>query len=346
MKLVGALLGGFHTVLGISVSDAKQGCPCQEGSVPPQSLIETASHNLHRLSSVEIRQEHQGSGGLSLPELHERYGSVELSEEQRHRALVLANSSLDCLDDRVDQPVLATPGGELGEFALALAAYMQEKDSHNSPNQEVVDSLFANYLETVPVSRRISLCTDQKALQRVAADLSIGHLDLQAPSKHLKTSGLLEKLAQPESQGDRHFRLLLEHPGEYNLPPGLAEAVLKAFYQQLWQQEAGSSKLQLRMLQGEADPQAFLEVSCQKCGGIPALIPREGPVLVSQLDAPLQRRQELAAFFARASRSTPRKVGAKALYQRIEQLALLALDKTGSHIAAGLPFYTLNYSSY
>lgn len=145
MKLVGALLGGFHTVLGISVSDAKQGCPCQEGSVPPQSLIETASHNLHRLSSVEIRQEHQGSGGLSLPELHERYGSVELSEEQRHRALVLANSSLDCLDDRVDQPVLATPGGELGEFALALAAYMQEKDSHNSPNQEVVDSLFANY---------------------------------------------------------------------------------------------------------------------------------------------------------------------------------------------------------
>jgi hypothetical protein len=28
-----------------------------------------------------------------------------------------ANSSLDCLDDRVDQPVLATPGGELGQDA-------------------------------------------------------------------------------------------------------------------------------------------------------------------------------------------------------------------------------------
>ena len=28
-----------------------------------------------------------------------------------------ANSSLDCLDDRVDRPVLATPGGELGQGA-------------------------------------------------------------------------------------------------------------------------------------------------------------------------------------------------------------------------------------
>lgn len=343
MKLVGALLfGGFYRAV-VCLSVTKQGCPCEEALRSP-SLIETSSFNFHSLSSVEIRQEHQGSGGLSLHELEERYGTsgVALSQEQRHRAVVLANSSLDCLDDRVDRPVLATPGGELGEFTLALAAYMQEKESHNSPSQEVVDSLFGHYLETIPASRTIRLCTDQKALQRVAADLSTGHLDLEAPSEHLKTSGLLEKLAQPESQGDRHFRLLLEHPAEYNVLPGLAETVLKAFYKQLWNQE--SSRLKLELLQGEADPQAFLEVSCQKCGGIPALIPGQGPALVSQLDAPLQRRQELAAFFARASRSTPRKVGANALEQRLEQLGLLALEKTGSHIAGGLPFFTLKYS--
>lgn len=344
MKLVGALFGGFYTVVGLSVT--KQGCHCEEALRSP-SLIETStSHNLQSLSSVEIRQEHRGSGGLSLEELEERYGTsgVALSQEQRHRAVVLANSSLDCLDDRVDRPVLATPGGELGEFTLALAAYMQEKESHNSPSQEVVDSLFGHYLETIPASRTIRLCTDQKALQHVAADLSTGHLDLEAPSEHLKTSGLLEKLAQPESQGDRHFRLLLEHPAEYNLPTGLAETVLKAFYKQLWNQESARSTLKLELLQGEADPQAFLEVSCKKCSGIPALIPGQGPALVSQLDAPVQRRQELAAFFARASRSTPRKVGANALQQRLEQLGLLALEKTGSHIAGGLPFYTLKYS--
>lgn len=39
---------------------------------------------------------------------------VVFSEQFRH---VEANSSLDCLDDRLDQPVLATPGGELGQGA-------------------------------------------------------------------------------------------------------------------------------------------------------------------------------------------------------------------------------------
>ncbi|CAJ1339292.1 unnamed protein product [Effrenium voratum] len=50
-----------------------------------------------------------------------------------------ANASLACLDDRIDEPVLGTPGGELGEFTTALAAYLREKDGpESSPSQEVV----------------------------------------------------------------------------------------------------------------------------------------------------------------------------------------------------------------
>ena len=37
------------------------------------------------------------------------------------------------------------------------------------------------------------------------------------------------------------FQFLFLVP-RYNLPPGLAEAVLKAFYQQLWQQDANSAR--------------------------------------------------------------------------------------------------------
>eukprot|EP00913_Durusdinium_trenchii_P001382 g1279.t1 len=267
LKLAGVLLGGFHAVLGLVLSDTQEVRFCQEAATAP----------------------HFHCSAL---------------QEQSHRARVQAVGSLACLDDRIDEPVLATPGGELGEFTVALAAYMQEKASNGSPSQEVVDSLFSNYLETVPKSRTIALCTDQKALQRLAAELSTGNLDLQ-DWQHFGS----------------HF-----------------------------------SQLQLRVLRGEADPQAFLEVSCQKCGGLPALTPSEGPwsfcapklrgdrgpALVSQLDAPLARRDELASFFAKASRSTPQKVKASSardptVSELVRRLQGKALDEIKLPEDAKLP---------
>ncbi|CAJ1426904.1 unnamed protein product [Effrenium voratum] len=184
----------------------------------------------------------------------------------------------------------------------------------------------------VPSARPVTFYTDEKALHRVEALLPTASLDLEAPSEHQLEAGLLERLAEPESQGDRHFRYLLEQPSEYGLPGALAPMVLKAFYQQLWRR---SPKLRLRVLRGESDPQAFLDVSCRGCVGTPALKPSKGPALVSQLSAPAPRRAELARLFARASRSTSRKVGEKQLLQRIEELGFLALEKTGSRMAAG-----------
>eukprot|EP00439_Symbiodinium_sp_Y106_P083167 s109_g23.t1 len=196
---------------------------------------------------------------------------------------------------------------------------------------------------TVPASRPMVFCTDERALKQIASQLPTANLDLNAPSPHLQAAGLLEKLTEPKSQGDSHFRLLLEDPGRYELHPQLAPMVLRAFYRLLWLQnqdlgQRGSPKLQLRVLSGEPDPQAFLDVSCQGAchDSLAAVAPGAGPALTSQLQAALPRRRSLAAFFSRASRSTPRKVSEQNLLDRIDHLALLALETTGSRIAMEL----------
>lgn len=342
--------------VALSADATGNDCPCstKAAAAAQQSLLE-ASSVLGEASRLDIRQELQGSGGLSAQDVAARFGGSRLSEEQHHRGLLLraAETTLACLDDRILEPALTTPGGELGEFTTALAAYLQEKDgsSGSPPNQEVVDSLLGKYLDTVPASRPMVFCTDERALKQIASQLPTANLDLNAPSPHLQAAGLLEKLTEPKSQGDSHFRLLLEDPGRYELHPQLAPMVLRAFYRLLWLQnqdlgQRGSPKLQLRVLSGEPDPQAFLDVSCQGAchDSLAAVAPGAGPALTSQLQAALPRRRSLAAFFSRASRSTPRKVSEQNLLDRIDHLALLALETTGSRIAAGLPFFTLTYT--
>eukprot|EP00439_Symbiodinium_sp_Y106_P082886 s109_g22.t1 len=161
MKRTASLLGGLGSALAVALSADATGndCPCstKAAAAAQQSLLE-ASSVLGEASRLDIRQELQGSGGLSAQDVAARFGGSRLSEEQHHRGLLLraAETTLACLDDRILEPALTTPGGELGEFTTALAAYLQEKDgsSGSPPNQEVVDSLLGKYLDTVHGSGR------------------------------------------------------------------------------------------------------------------------------------------------------------------------------------------------
>merc|ERR1719230_26427 len=164
----------------------------------------------------------------------------------------VAETSFLCLDDRIAEPALFTPGGDLGEFILALASYLAERDPSGGtrPTQEVVDALFQRYVESLPEGRPIVHCTDDRALQHLEAELPVENLDLRAPPEHVKSAGLLEKLTEVENQGDSHIRLLLKQPEWFQLDAALVPMVLKAFYSTLWKESAnpGQPRLALRVL--------------------------------------------------------------------------------------------------
>merc|ERR1719408_841490 len=105
------------------------------------------------ISKVKIRQDHNGQSGLTLMDVGAIYGGLALSKAQREMVTLgsVAMTSLQCLDDRVTEPSIGTPGGDLGEFILALSSYLAERDASGEamPTQEVVDALLQKYVESV-----------------------------------------------------------------------------------------------------------------------------------------------------------------------------------------------------
>jgi len=343
---LGTLQGVDCAAIQLSEAAAPDTCNCPDGTCD--------------ISKVKIRQDHSGQSGLTLMDVGAIYGGLALSKEQRAMVTIgsVATTSLQCLDDRVTEPSIGTPGGDLGEFILALGSYLAERDASGEavPTQEVVDALLQKYVESVPDGRPVIHCTDDRAVARLESEIPMENLDLSAPPDHAKTAGILDKLTMVENQGDSHIRLMLKHPEWFQVNPNLVPMVLKSFYSLLWKQNQDArspifhqNKLRLNVLSGTTNPQAFLEISsseqCQKKGVAPMLTPRTETrsLLVSHLDAVSLRREELANFFARMANATPRKVNAQRLHQRLDRHGWLALETTGSRIAAGLPFYSMTY---
>lgn len=342
-------------VSAAEVSDEKESCDCAEAEVSQEQDANTCA-----LSKVTVHQDHAASAGITLATVSAVWGSSTLSQEQRDKVTLgqVSQTSFHCLDDRVAQPSIFTPGGDLGEFILALSSYLQERDPTGQmrPSQQVVDALLLKYLETIPTTRPMIHCTDDRAISHLETEMPLENLDLSAPPEHSKAA-LLQKLTEVENHGDSHIRLLLKKPEWFQLSQYLVPMVVKSFYNLLWQQSSDersplfkSPKLKLEVLAGQSDPTAFLEVSSSELchnGGLAPMLTAKAPqraVLISHLDAVSLRREELAAFFSKIANASPRKINKDQLHQRLDRHGWLALETTGSRVAAGLPFYTLSYS--
>jgi len=368
MKLIMQLLSFHMSLLGLSLllcipqSGALELRVQQADAAPKQCECKglAANGGTCSVSKVSVHQDHAATAGISLAGISAIWGSSVLTKEQREQVTLgkVSETSFHCMDDRVTKSSIFTPGGDFGEFVLALSSYLQERDPSGQmlPSQEVVDTLLLKYLETIPSSRPMIHCTDDRAIEHLEAEMPLENLDLTSPPDHAKAS-LLQKLTEVENHGDSHIRLLLKQPDWFQLNKYLVPMAVKAFYNLLWQQSSDaksplnkSPKLKLEVLVGQSDPTAFLEVSsgelCQNGGMAPMLTPRtpQRAVLISHLDAVSLRRVELAAFFARIANASPRKINKDQLHQRLDRHGWLALETTGSRVASGLPFYTLTYS--
>merc|ERR1719162_428591 len=242
--------------------DAGKDCQCDESS--KHSVKESIQVSGNQVSStcsiskVTVHQDHAANAGMSLAGISAIWGSSTLSQEQREKVTLgqVSETSFHCLDDRVTEPSIFTPGGDLGEFILALSSYLQERDPTGQmrPSQEVVDTLLLKYLETIPGSRPMIHCTDDRAIAHLEAEMPLENLDLSTPPDHAKAS-LLQKLTEVENHGDSHIRLLLKKPEWFQLNQYLVPMAIKSFYHLLREQNSNeksplhkSPKLKLEVL--------------------------------------------------------------------------------------------------
>lgn len=114
-------------------------------------------------SMLKIHTEKSGQGA-SQDDIRNLVGNIE-----ELNYVQVPSSYFKCLDGRNTDAVLSTPGGDAGEFVLALIVYEDLLGGGKRLTQDNVDTIFSQYLKMMP-HPKFYMCTD---------DISISHLERQ-----------------------------------------------------------------------------------------------------------------------------------------------------------------------
>lgn len=263
----------------------------------------------------------------------------------------IEKSSFKCLDGRYNKPVLSTTGGDAGEFILALNIFedlLNENNNNNTIllNQEDVDFILYKYINQSN-SQPFYMCTDDNAINHIEKELQIEGLNIINPRENIKND-LFNLITESENIGDLHIRLMLKYPEKYGIRKDLIIMFLNSFYKLYWNNKNIKDKMELDILTGDHNENAFIEVrsenECQK-EKIAPLIPTQDKfisVFVHHLDAVSIKRKVIAEFFKDKSNTNFNGIDPDIMHKRLDHHGYAILDITGGFIAKGLPFDTIN----
>merc|ERR1711988_865026 len=206
----------------------------------------------------------------------------------------VAKSSFVCSDGRWNQPALYTPGGDLGEFILAVSSY--EKMTQTKMGYSQVRNMMQKFIEK---SARTSfgMCTNTAGAEnaeRVSGNFSANGIEAVADS-------LLSEV------GDPFLKQLMARPDVYKTSLTTTKNCIKAFFAIKFNATGpAAQKAKLYTLTGSSDPKAVVNVKTAKrctASGLGPLLKAapqgaEGiQVVYNSEDAVKVYRNELANFF-------------------------------------------------
>lgn len=312
-------------------------CDCSEQSM--EAVEEVKCHP----TKIKLTQDREGIGAT-----YEEISS-KLSTAGNYTYARVTHTSFRCLDGRITNPILASPGGDAGEFVLGLLVY--EDMSGKELDLESIETYLHEYVTCMDATK-LYMCTDDHAISHIEKELAIENLDIYAPRESIKQD-LLRVLAEPENVGDSHLRLMLQYPDLYSINPKVVQNFIKAYYTLLWNKDNSlSDTLYLEVLPGNHNETAFLDVrtneECNYEQVAPLITPREGgpdnmSILINHLDSVSIRRAQIAQFFAEKIARNHDEITADKMHSRMNHHGLFFLDVTGSYIAKDLPFYTSSF---
>lgn len=171
------------------------------------------------------------------------------------------------LDGRITTASFYTPGGDAGEFILALQVF---QDLH-AQDAEDGQPLFLSYAQVkeylVSYLNYMSqptfyMATDDQSVAHIKKQLGVAELDVAEQPKDEKLKvDLLLALIQPDNVGDLHIRYLLQDSQQYSVDHTLVEFFIQAYYETLWEDLGYATRLNLDILSGKHEEQAFVEIT-------------------------------------------------------------------------------------
>jgi len=243
------------------------------------------------------------------------------------------------VDGRAEEKILGTPGGDMGEFILALAAF--EAQSGTTLTLESATGLM---MELVKSMSRIKFyhMTSEHAHDNLTASSGCRNLDISDPPEE-KKAALLKLLVEPDNVGCKHLKYLLKGGYGPDVPqPRIVELGIQAFHEVMWNKTfAGSEKLCYMMLKGPHKEKAFVNIqTAQHCNDqnlAPLISPQTcfNSMFVNHPEAITAFRKELAdLFMADASKS-------KAMQTAMGDMYVTGISKTVAQILKGYPMFTV-----
>lgn len=182
-------------------------------------------------------------------------------------------SFFSCVDPRSEYAVLGTPGGDIGEFIIALSAVEQLLQFEFTEAQ--VKDLFEGAVLAFSENyrNRFYMHTDEAAIEKLK---ELSRFDLKDPHAVYDRSTFFQSIINPETVGCKHLRGMLENPGSYGVRDILVQGVIKSFYNLfLDRKNPLQSKLLLVVLKGNMEPGNMMNIyapsECQDAA--PLIIP-------------------------------------------------------------------------
>lgn len=179
-----------------------------------------------------------------------------------------------CVDARADYALLGTPGGDIGEVALALAAV--EESTGKQFTRIEVNALLQEYLDAMGQrgKKYLYMHTDEAALQKLKEVTKVE--DPMQPATAEERNAVLAAAVKPEHVGCRHLAKLLEGGAGSLVRSELVADLIRAFLNVLFDYEnPRRAQLLYVTLRGDFSQAPLAHVfGRNECGGFaPLLVP-------------------------------------------------------------------------
>ena len=302
----------------------KASCSCSDEILPAST----------KCSPTKIKLTEDRAGPAAL------YESISSLLSQHNFTYIKSwGQALRCMDGRDKQAGISTPGGDLGEFALALIVF---QDLSGIPLDDlIVKTYLIEWLEVMD-SEYFYFCTDEEAVSHLKKQVG-AEFSYDRPRADM-IEELIGLISNSRNVGDSHLRLMLDYPQMYSIRPVVIKSLVKAIHEIYWKKEKGLDKLiQIDVLTGDHQEIGYLELrNSEECiyEGISPLIPKKFNLFINYIDSVAPRRKQLAEFFAVKIAKNHNGITSEKIFKRMNHHGLLFLDITGSLLAKNLPFYT------
>lgn len=254
----------------------------------------------------------------------------------------IATQSFYCKDSRGDAENFGAPGGDFGEFLLALDSFCALGKKEKKAG---IDEIFGKWLdERCSQSRPFYLHTDRPALNRLFEAIGVG-AEVRDP-RYLKDALQQDRFAtefgrRADCQGCGHLRLILESTDgdkNYEIGSEIFSSVSRSFFKRFF---AGDERLLFKIYENVQEGRALAVISgpISQVSLLGTQQTEEGDqvFILNQHAVSSYRRQFLVPFFTRIDDS----IKESEMYERMEGKGWKNAMLTANTLAGGKPIYNM-----